>query len=106
VVALLVCAAWLVILRPRGRMLVAWAACVVVLFVALLLTHSRSSYLALTFGLVVFALVRGSSRQKLALVGAGVAVVFVGAGFVKAYPHIGPKTTFTATELREQETHA
>jgi O-Antigen ligase len=106
VAALIICAAWLVMLRPRGRALLLWAACVALFFVALLLTHSRSSYLALAFGLVVFAVVRGSTREKLALVGAGLAVVLVGAAFVKAYPHIGPKTSFTATELHQQETHA
>ena len=55
VTALLVSAAWLGRLRPR---LILWIPTTALLFAGLLWTHSRSSYLALAFGLVVFAAVR------------------------------------------------
>ena len=56
VVALLVAAAWLSRDRLRGWMLALWIALVALLFAGLLWTHSRSSYLALALGLVVYAL--------------------------------------------------
>jgi O-Antigen ligase len=106
VVALIACAAWWVRLRPHGRAIVLWAATVALIFAGLLWTHSRASYIALAFGLLVFAAVRGSTRERLVLVGAAVAVLAVGAVFVGVYTHVGPKTTFTASELREQIQHA
>jgi len=106
VVALLVCAAWWVMLRPRGRALAAWIFAVVLTFAGLLWTHSRASYLALAFGLVVYAAVRGTARDKVYVVAAAVAVVGAGAVFIDVYTHIGPKTSFTASELAEQVKHA
>jgi hypothetical protein len=106
VIALLACTAWWVRMRPHRRALLAWSLCVLLLFAGLLWTHSRASYLALAFGLLVFAIFRGSTSERLALVGAAVAVVAVGALFVDVYPHIGPKTHFTAAELKVQEQHA
>jgi O-Antigen ligase len=106
VIALLVCAAWWVSLRPRGRALAAWLGSVVLIFAGLLWTHSRASYLALAVGLVAFALVRGTTRDRVTLVLAAVAVVAIGALFVGGYTHFGPKTSFTATELKEQIQHA
>jgi hypothetical protein len=106
VVALLVCAAWWVRLRPRGSRALVWAACVVVLLAGLLWTHTRSSYLALALGLLAFAAVRGSASDKVSLVLGAVAVVAAGALFVKAFPHIGPSTSFTPKELHYQRTHA
>jgi O-Antigen ligase len=101
VTALLLAAAWFIQIRPR---LVVWIPTVVLLFAGLLWTHSRSSYLALALGLVVFALLR---RQAAAwLGGAAVLVVVLGLAFVKAYPQIGPKTSFTSRELRIQEQNA
>ncbi len=59
VTALLLSAAWLGRLRPR---LVLWIPTTALLFAGLLWTHSRSSYLALALGLVVFAAVRPGWR--------------------------------------------
>ena len=98
VTALLLCAAWWIQLRPR---LAVWSPTVALLFAGLLWTHSRSSYLALAVGLVVFAILRPHAR--VALAGAAVLVVVAGFAFVKAYPHIGPKTSFTPHELHVQE---
>jgi O-Antigen ligase len=98
VTALLLCAAWWIGLRPK---LAVWIPTVALLFAGLLWTHSRSSYLALAVGLVVFAILRPHAR--IALVGAAVFVVVAGLAFVKAYPHIGPKTSFTPRELHIQQ---
>jgi hypothetical protein len=107
VVALLVAVAWLSRDRLRGRMLALWIALVALLFAGLLWTHSRSSYLALALGLVVYAAARGlRSRERWALVTAAFAVIVVGAAFVRAYPDIGPKTTYTAAELEELRRNA
>jgi O-antigen ligase/polysaccharide polymerase Wzy-like membrane protein len=106
VVALLVCAAWWVRSRPSGLRLVAWLGSVALLFAGLLWTHTRSSYIALAAGLIVFAAVRGTAVEKVSLVLAAAAVVAVGAGFVRAFPHIGPSTTFTRAELQFQRRNA
>ncbi len=98
VTALLLSAAWKIQLRPK---LAVWIPTVALLFAGLLWTHSRSSYLALSVGLVVFAILRPHAR--VALLGAAVLVVVAGFAFVKAYPHIGPKTSFTPRELHIQE---
>jgi hypothetical protein len=98
VTALLLCAAWWIQLRPK---LAVWIPTVALLFAGLLWTHSRSSYLALAVGLVVFAILRPHAR--VALAGATVLVVVAGFAFVKAYPHIGPRTSFTPRELHIQE---
>ena len=68
VTALLLCAAWWIQLRPK---LAVWIPTVALLFAGLLWTHSRSSYLALAVGLVVFAILR--PQWRVALVGAAVA---------------------------------
>jgi O-Antigen ligase len=108
VVALLVAAAWLTVDRLRGRMLLLWCALVALLFAALLWTHSRSSYLALALGLVVYAFARHGrpAVERTLAVAAAFAVIVVGAAFVRAYPHIGPVTSYTAAELRYQREHA
>ena len=69
VTALLLCAAWWLQLRPR---LAVWLPTVALLFAGLLWTHSRSSYLALALGLVVFAIAAAAVRG-VALAGAAVA---------------------------------
>jgi hypothetical protein len=101
VTALLLCAAWLV--RHRAR-LVIWIPTTALLFAGLLWTHSRSSFIALALGLVVFAVLRPGARGV--LLGAAAVVAVVGIGFVKAYPHIAPVTSFTTKELAYQRQHA
>jgi len=101
VVALLLATTWRLRLRAR---LGVWLPTTVLLYAGLLWTHSRSSLLALALGLVVFALVR--PQWRVALLGAAVLVVVTGLLFVKAYPHIAPSTTFTASELAEQRQNA
>jgi O-Antigen ligase len=104
-IALLLMAAWWVRARPRsGGAGAAFAGTLVLLFAGLLWTHSRSSYIALALGLLVFAWVR--RQDRILVIGAAVAVVVIGAAFVKAYPHIAPATTFTPTELSIQEREA
>jgi hypothetical protein len=72
------------------------------LFAALLLTHTRSALLALAGGLVVLALARRTWRPLLY----AVAVAVIGLAFVKAYDDIGPHTHFTRAELTYQEENA
>jgi hypothetical protein len=72
------------------------------LFAALLWTHTRSALLALVVGLVVLAVVRRSWRPF----AYAVAVAVIGFAFVKSYDHIAPRTHFTPTELKEQEQNA
>ncbi|MDX6475328.1 MAG: hypothetical protein QOH95_839 [Gaiellaceae bacterium] len=72
------------------------------LLVALLFTHTRSALLALVAGLVVLAVVRRSVRPLVY----AVAVAIVGLAFVKGYDHFAPRTHFTASELKAQETIA
>jgi hypothetical protein len=73
-----------------------------VIFAGLLWTHSRSVIAALAGGLVVLALVL---RRWWAL-GAAAAVLVLGAGFVAVFDEIGPRTTFTASELEVQRATA
>jgi hypothetical protein len=101
VTALLLSAAWVGRMRPR---LVLWIPTTGLLFAGLLWTHSRSSYLALALGLVVFAAIRPGWR--LALVAAAAGVVVSGFVFIRLYPHIAPSTSFTKTELQCQRYHA
>jgi hypothetical protein len=94
---LLVVALFFVRLRAwRGRVLA------LLLFAALLLTHTRSALLALVGGLVVLAIVRRSLRPLLF----AVVVAVLGFAFVKSYDHIGPRTHFTKAELAQQEANA
>ena len=72
------------------------------LFAALLWTHTRAASLALVFGLLVIALLRRRARPVVL----AVLVAVVGFAFVKEYTHFGPRTHFTAIELHEQEQHA
>lgn len=61
----------------------------------LLWTHTRAAYLALAAGLLVLAAVQ---RRMLPL-GLAVATVLAGLAFVKAFPSIGPATSYTPAEL-------
>ncbi|HEY4348276.1 MAG TPA: O-antigen ligase family protein [Gaiellaceae bacterium] len=101
VCALLLATAWLLRIRPK---LVVWTPLTALIFAGLLWTHSRSSYLALGLGLLAFAAVR--PQRRLGLVAAAVGVVAAGFVFVRVYPHIGPRTTYTSAELACQRRHA
>jgi hypothetical protein len=75
-----------------------------VAYAGLLWTHTRAAYLALALGLVVLAV---AQRRLLPVVLAAVTLV-VGVGFVRAFPHIGPSTSYTRAELvflRDQGRH-
>jgi hypothetical protein len=72
-----------------------WCVLGVVLFAALLYTHTRAALAALTFGLVVLAV--GQRRIAPAVVAVG--TVAVSAAFLAAYPTIGPSTSYTPEEL-------
>jgi hypothetical protein len=72
------------------------------LFAALLWTHTRAALLALVVALIVIAAARRSLRPLLL----ALAVVVVGVAFVKGYGHFAPRTHFTASELKVQERHA
>jgi hypothetical protein len=108
VVALLAGAAWWIRARPLGWLVAVWCAVVLVLLAGLLWTHARSSYLALALGLLAlaWAVRRLGRRAVLAAVVAAVAVLVVGAAFVRAYPHIAPTTSFTRAELAYQRSNA
>ena len=72
-----------------------------VAYTGLLWTHTRAAYLALALGLVVLAV---AQRRFLPVLLAAASLV-VGVGFVKAFPYVGPSTSYTQAELeilREQ----
>jgi O-antigen ligase len=94
---LLVFALFLVPLRRRWGIALA-----LLLFAAVLWSHTRAALVALVAGLIVLAAVRRAWRPF----GYALAVVVVGLVFVKAYDHIAPRTHFTAAELRQQEQNA
>jgi len=72
-----------------------WALLAVLLYAALLYTHTRAAFAALALGLVVLAIAQ--RRALPAVVAAGAAVV--GAVFLVAYPSIGPTTSYTPDEI-------
>jgi hypothetical protein len=91
---LLVVALFFVPLRRR------WALPVeVLLFAALLWTHTRSALVALVAVLVLLAIVR-RSMSSIAL---AIAVAAIGLAFVKSYDHFAPRTHFTTAELNVQK---
>lgn len=67
-----------------------------VAYTGLLWTHTRAAYLALALGLVVLAV---AQRRFLPVLLAAASLV-VGVGFVKAFPHVGPSTSYTQAELK------
>ncbi|HEX4527085.1 MAG TPA: O-antigen ligase family protein [Gaiellaceae bacterium] len=69
------------------------------IFAALLWTHTRSALLALVVVLVLRAIVRRRVRPLVWVV----VVAVIGLVFVKGYDHFGPRTHFTASELKVQE---
>jgi hypothetical protein len=94
----LVSAMFFVPLRRR------WSAPVLalLLFGALLYTHTRAALLALVLGLFVLAVLRRRAFPAML----AIAVAVLAFGFVKAYGHVAPRAHFTPAELREQERHA
>jgi hypothetical protein len=91
---LLVVALFLVPLRRRRGLPLG-----LLIFAALLWTHTRSALLALVAVLVLRAIAARKARP-LAL---AVVVAVIGLAFVKGYDHFGPRTHFTAAELKIQE---
>jgi hypothetical protein len=69
------------------------------IFAALLWTHTRSALLALVVVLVLRALVQRRVRPLVWVL----VVAVIGLAFVKSYDHFGPRTHFTASELKVQE---
>ena len=72
-----------------------WGLLALLLYVALLATHTRAALAALAFGLVVLAL----AQRRIAPAVLALASVVVGAAFLAAYPSIGPSTSYTPEEL-------
>lgn len=78
------------------------AALALLLFAALLWTHTRSAMIALVIGLVVLVVVRRSSRPLVYALVVGA----IGFAFVTGYDHFGPRTHFTKGELAQQVANA
>ena len=76
--------------RPGWTVAVAGVA-----YVGLLFTHTRAAYLALAIGLTVLAV----RQRRLLPLGLAVASLVVGVGFIRAFPSIGPSTSYTPAEL-------
>jgi O-Antigen ligase len=74
-----------------------WGLLAVVLYVALLYTHTRAALAALAFGLLVLAL----AQRRLAPAVLAVVSVAAGALFLAAYPSLGPSTPEELEWLRE-----
>ena len=72
-----------------------WGLLGLLLYVALLFTHTRAALAALAFGLVVLAL----AQRRIAPAVLAAASVAVAAIFLAAYPSIGPSTSYTPEEL-------
>ena len=72
-----------------------WGGLGLLLYVALLFTHTRAALAALAFGLVVLAL----AQRRIAPAVLAAASVAVAAIFLAAYPSIGPSTSYTPEEL-------
>jgi hypothetical protein len=72
-----------------------WAVVGLLLYGGLLYSHTRAALAALAVGLVVLAL----AQRRLAPAIVAVASVVAAAGFLVAYPTIGPSTSYTDEEL-------
>lgn len=79
-----------------------WGLLAVLLYVGLLYTHTRASFAALAFGLVVLAL----AQRRAAPAVLGLASLALAVAFLLAYPSIGPSTSFTQEELEWQRQNA
>ncbi|HEX3807091.1 MAG TPA: O-antigen ligase family protein [Gaiellaceae bacterium] len=91
---LLVVALFFVPLRKRWGMALA-----LLLFAAILWTHTRAALIALVAALVLLAIIRRAWRP---LVFAAI-VLAISLAFVAGYTHFGPRTHFTPRELKTQE---
>jgi O-Antigen ligase len=74
----------------------------VLLYVALLFTHTRAAVLALAGCLVLLALL----ERRLVPLLAGIAAFGISVAFFAAYTHIGPSTSYTPGELAYLREHA
>jgi hypothetical protein len=72
------------------------------LFVALLYTHTRAAVLALAAGLVILAVV----QRRVVPLAAAVLMAAVSVAFFAAYTHLGPSTSYTPGELAYLRMHA
>ena len=72
-----------------------WGMLGLLLYVALLYTHTRAALAALAFGLVVLAL----AQRRIAPAVVAVGSIAVAALFLAVYPSIGPSTRYTPEEL-------
>jgi hypothetical protein len=72
-----------------------WALLALLLYAALLYTHTRAALAALAVGLVVLTL----AQRRIAPAVLAAAALAVGAAFLSAYPTIGPSTSYTQEEL-------
>ncbi|MBM2824165.1 MAG: hypothetical protein HW413_2911 [Thermoleophilia bacterium] len=72
-----------------------WGLLALLLYSALLYTHTRAAFAGLAFGLVVLAL----AQRRIAPAVLAVASVAASALFLVAYPSIGPSTSYTPEEL-------
>ena len=72
-----------------------WGLLALLLYAALLYTHTRAAFGALAFGLVVLAL----AQRRIAPAVLAFASVAVAALFLVVYPSIGPSTSYTPEEL-------
>jgi hypothetical protein len=91
----------LLLLAARGPTrwtVVAAAMC----YAGLLWTHTRAAVLALAVGLVVLGLL----QRRWSLVALAAVALVIAVGFVKAYPTIGPSTSYTQSELTYLREHA
>ena len=85
-----------VLLYVAARRRTGWTIAVgLIAYAGLLWTHTRAAFLALALGLVVLAI----AQRRLMPVALAVATLVVGVGFVKAFPQIGPSTSYTKAEL-------
>lgn len=72
-----------------------WGVSALVLYAALLYTHTRAAFGALAVGLVLLAL----AQRRVAPAVLAVASLGVAAAFLLAYPSVGPSTSYTPEEL-------
>ena len=87
------------LVAPRVRAAIPF---IVLAAAGLLWSHTRAAILGLALGFLVIAAV----WRRVWPLAACLATLVVGFAFVKAFPHIGPKTSFTASELQVQRANA